>query len=223
MTPILRGQVWSLTNSETVLVISSDKFNAMNMKEVLALPLMDLDRSSYSAGRHVAFGIPNKFGGQLQLMIDCHSILNLARAQFKSLEFEHLKLVMPKVETLLKSFFEPQARLTPPPRNFPAAGQMKMADLSIPGNSDKPVIILSNANFGQTVGWNELVLCRKTSGQAKRAFEVPLQITGGSAVVHDLRTWPLDRIKVRAAFNSSVAPAEKVKIFKALYELLGLS
>lgn len=68
--------------------------------------------------------------------------------------------------------------MRPPGSRAPLApypGDIRFAELSIPGEGAKPVVVVSSETYASELGYDLFIVCRKTSNPAPaRQFEVPL-------------------------------------------------
>lgn len=216
-----RGDVWGPQDPDEQcewLVVSSDAWNRSAVDEVLALAVV---RGEDDAGVYTPMAVVD--GDVVTVWAD--TIVRVPVDGLDELMWRApdglMELVGEALDDALRE--QPAEPGLPRPASFPGQGQFRHADLNIPGDGPKPVVVVSSDRFAQENGFEYVIVVRKTSSQGPaRTFEVPLLTHGGGkAVCSDVRTIRAAALSSRR-FDKQVTAPEAAAITAAVRLMLGL-
>jgi mRNA-degrading endonuclease toxin of MazEF toxin-antitoxin module len=111
----------------------------------------------------------------------------------------------------------------PRPAGHPYRGHIRFADLQIPGEKDKPVVVVSSEMYGDAVRFSLVLACRTTSNPANpHTFDVVLTSQTGKVVCSDLRTVSVDDLRERTPQAQAVNATERDAIMATVRQMVGL-
>jgi mRNA-degrading endonuclease toxin of MazEF toxin-antitoxin module len=200
------------------VVISSDHWNRRDVHEVLGVelvpeedpgrysPVIDVEGQTYTVAAEAIVRIP---------------VAGFSRAS------AHLdeKTLGPIDVALEQALFGPArpTRGSARPPGFPYAGHIRFADLRIPGEGDKPVVIVSTEAFAADTDYELVIACRASSNARQvTQFDVALS-AGGKVVCSDLRTIPTRHLRERTTRAGAVTATERRAIMQAVRRMVGLA
>ena len=224
----VRGQVWSCDlqgNGPTdFLIISCDDWNRRRVNTLLGLDVVPghVEKTRYTS-LIVVNGQPMTVYGDMihgvprAGLIDCGVDLD-ARA-------------MADVDQLLDMSLDvssstPRPRVPHRPPRHPYRGHVRYADLLIPGEKDKPVVVVSSEGYGDAVEF-ELVLACQVTSNPNNPHDYDVVLTppqNGKVVCSNLRSVPISRLRERTVKGgAAVNPADQKQIMTKVRQMVGLS
>lgn len=218
-----RGDIWELQTDgqlEERLVVSSDTWNVLNVGEVLTLEVIagHYDESG-------AYAIRVEAEGPKTIYAD--AILPAPRLGMALASWELGPEVMAEVEAALDRALAPTPvkRSTRRPPAHPMTGQLRLANLHIDGEGNKPVVIISGEQYAEDLDFSLVIVCRKCSNatrSADRHFEVALRSQGGAVVCSDIRTVRTQDLRPWTSSSPVLPPHELAEVRAKTREMLGL-
>jgi len=213
-----RGKAWRI-DDEFVLVVSCDDWNRRRVSEVLVVaveeghaedagnyaPLISLDGAPMTVYADDIFGVPRDA---------------LIGPAFR-LDDEAMRDVDDALDRALSRHRPPRGSSRPAGHPYP--GQIRFADLDIPGEGPKPVVVVSSEAYGAELSFALVMACRVTSQPGHmHDYDVPLQSQVGKVVCSDLRTVRAADLLERTTAQASVTPAERAAILTKARRVVGL-
>jgi mRNA-degrading endonuclease toxin of MazEF toxin-antitoxin module len=224
-----RGQVWhsdQVFSGEPAdfLIISSDEWNRRGVDSVLGMEVVqghDGEINSFTSlitagGRPMTvygdqiYPVPKAGLVDRGIELDAAAMADINRTLDRALSTATTR--------------PPAQAVLPRPAGHPYRGHLRFADLQIPGEKDKPVVVVSSETYGAELGFELVLACRVTSNPNKpRDFDVVLQSQTGKVVCSDLWTIPVWRLRERTPKAHAVSPREREAIMAAVRRMVGLS
>lgn len=226
MTNVCRGEVWRWASqdgqeSSRALVISCDDWNRKKVLNVIVLEIVDghVDEGGYALnlnvdGNDFTLFVDSLFGADVSDLIECEYTLD--PEAMTAVDDLLDRSLAPTVPTAISA---PTGSRAP---HAPYPGDIRFAELFIPGEGAKPVVIVSSETYASELGYDLFIVCRKTSNPAPaRQFEVPLS-QGGKVVCSDVRTVSRHDLVTRTTNEHAVTRRERVAVLEATRTMLGL-
>jgi mRNA-degrading endonuclease toxin of MazEF toxin-antitoxin module len=219
-----RGEVWGWhpagDTESFVLVVSCESWNRRHVSSVLAVPLEDghtQDSGSFAP-------LIDAEGSPMTVYAD--EIIGVQREDLTSLAFVLAPEALDDVDAALDRALSPER--PPPggqrPPTHPYPGQIRFAELHIPGEGPKPVVVVSSEAYAAELEYALVMVCRKTSNPGNvHDFDVPLVSQVGKVVCSDLRTVRTDDLLERTTNPYVVTATERQQILTKARAMVGLS
>lgn len=223
MTTPRRGEVWVDDQGATMLVISVNEFNRSAMRDVVCLGVyagdLTVEESSPYCDVVAVDGEP--------WTVFHDDLFVVRKDELEDLLWAAPGWLMTEAEKALRTIVTPQVATESglaPPARYPRTGEIRFADLRIPGEPEKPVVVISSEEYGQLVDHVFVVACRVTSNTVKvRKFDVLLSSQTGKVVCSHVQSVKLSHISFRSTRGASRISATEAKaIREKVFALLGL-
>lgn len=222
MTAIERGDLWVVTGVEgldRVLVVTNDKWNAGRMREVLVLPVDDVDDVTVRSIYDVIIDIDGT-----DHIIRVPQILPVAKVTLAECMGTLGASVMDVVDAALAETFmvtDPAPGGSKRPLGRPLAGQIRWAHL--PGVGRKPVVVVSTERYGHETNWTLVIVCRcSTSVPPVRRFEKRYGRGNTKVVVGHAQAMNASTLLATGPPGSVLTGRELLEVRSTLAQILGL-
>ena len=220
-----RGQVWSsdrvFPDGELAdfLIISCDDWNRRRVTTLLGLEV------SAGHGEKARFTSLITADGE-PMTVYGDQVLPIPRAGLVDRGIELDARAMADVDEVLDmalgNLRAPRTAV-PRPAGHPYRSHLRFADLHIPGEKDKPVVVVSSEMYGVAVGFSLVLACRVTSNPSDpHTFDVVLSSQVGKVVCSDLRTISVDDLRERTTKAQAVNATEREAIMTTVRRIVGL-
>lgn len=206
---------------DRAVVITNDRWNAGRMDNVIVLPVDPYD----PAATYTSYDSVVELEGET-IVVLASQLLPLHRDHLATGPIKFDDDTMAAIGAALTPMFTSTATKRdmrrPLRRAYP--GQLRWADLHIPGEGQKVALVVSTEDYGRQTGWQLIVVCRTTTSMAKvRRFEVPFGHRGDTkVVVHHVQAVPAVWLTERNARDAAVGSKELADVRAQLSDLLGL-
>jgi mRNA-degrading endonuclease toxin of MazEF toxin-antitoxin module len=203
------------------VVVSCDEWNGRRVATVLGIEIVQGHRDD--AGRYA----PVVSVDARPFTIYGDQILAIPKNSMSSTGAVLSAEIMQRIDAVLDRAL---AGSTPSPRDpkrppgHPYAGQVRFADLNIPGETDKPVVVISSEAYGAELGYALVIVCRQTSNPNRaHDFDVVLSPPHvGKVVVSSLVTIPVQDLRERTPSGSALSATERTQVMTVARRMLGL-
>lgn len=225
--PPSRGEVWVDHDGLEVLVLSVDALNHGRMRDVVCLQVDPGDQADDAESPYALVVEVSMDGGVEERTIFLDELFLVAKEDLDRPVWVVPPDVLEEAESALEEILTPAAApagAPERPKGYPRTSEIRFADLHIPGEAEKPVVVVSSEAYGQLVGHAFVVACRVSSNSTTvREFEVKLRSQNGKVVCSHVQTVRLGDITYRTTGGAShVTPAEADEIRRTVSSLLGL-
>lgn len=219
----LRGEVWVDDQDVAMLVISVNEFNRSAMYEVVCVGVYPGD---LTAEDDTPYADVVEVDGEFWTVF-YDDLFVVVKNDLKDVLWTAPDEVMGALEDALREIVPPQETTQGDPATpalYPRTGEIRFADLHIPGEVSKPVVVISSEEYGQLVDHVFVVACRVTSNTVKvRKYDVQLRSQIGKVVCSHVQSVKLSDITFRGAKSTrSVTDPEAHEIRAKVFALLGL-
>ncbi len=222
MTAPKRGQVWVDGEGFEYLVLSIDSYNRSGMRDVVALRVYNGDLTEEDT---VPYATVVSFEGE-ERTIFSDDLVVVSKLSLIEAVWHVGSDFLDGVAEDLSGIITPASAVAPARRlrGYPLARQIRFADLHIPGEADKPVVVISSEKYGEDVGYAFVVACRVSSDPTKiRKYDVELISQTGKVVCSAVQTVPLGELRDRTTRGAAaVSSKEAAEILAKVRALLGL-
>ena len=223
-----RGEVWCSgqvfpdgAGPADFVVVSCDEWNGRRVATVLGVEIAE--GQSEDAGRYAPVVMVD--GRPFTVYAD--QILPIPKDSMASTGAALSPEVMKHIDTVLdRALTGPATSPRDPnrPVGHPYPGQVRFADLHIPGQTEKPVVVISSEAYGAELGYALVIVCRQTSNPGNvHDFDVALSPPHiGKVVVSSLVTIQVEDLRERSPSGSALTPSERAQVMTAARRMLGL-
>jgi mRNA-degrading endonuclease toxin of MazEF toxin-antitoxin module len=225
-----RGQVW---NSDQVfpdgepadfLIISCDEWNGRRVDAVLGMEVV----TGHGADDGDRYAPLITVGGWL-MTVYADTIWSVPKAGLTDRGLVLDNAALADVDQVLDRALSvastrPPTAGVPRPGGYPYRGHVRFADLQIPGEKDKPVVVVSSETYGAELKFEVVLACRVTSNPGNvHDFDVVLRSQTGKVVCSDLWTVPVWKLRERTTKAQAVSAKESAEIMAKVRRMVGLS
>lgn len=206
-----------------MLVVSVDAHNRSRMRDVVCVGVYEGDLTEQDASPYAA--VVAVEGQEWTVFLD--DLFVVAKDELADLRWAAPPELLSEAQDALREILTPAAATsTSPikPVGYPRTNEVRFADLRIPGEQAKPVVVISSEEYGRLVEHAFVVACRVSSDTVKiRAYDVALRSQNGKVVCSHVQSVRLADITFRTTPGAAhVSAKEGEEIRGRVFALLGL-